>query len=98
MLTTLKNNNICYVGEFGAIKRTDSNNQPIPPDWSKHLAARNYFDRYVVSSAMSRGLIPIYWDNGASDFGIISRYTGAVTGQALSMRSCRELAIRPRPI
>jgi endoglucanase len=71
------------VGEFGAIKRVDENGQPIPVNWSQHLASREYFNRYVVSAAKSRGMVPVYWDNGAPDFGIINRYTGAVSDQGV---------------
>lgn len=65
------------LGEFGAIKRSN------PSDLSLHLASRAYFNKYVVGSAISKGLIPVYWDNGASDFAIFNRSTGAVTDQAL---------------
>jgi hypothetical protein len=65
------------IGEFGAIKRTN------PSDLSRHLASREYFNRYLVSSARGKGMIPVYWDNGASDFGLFNRSSGAATDQGV---------------
>jgi hypothetical protein len=65
------------IGEFGTIKRTN------PADMQVHLASREYFNKYVVSSAKSKGMIPVYWDNGASDFGLFNRSTGAATDQGV---------------
>ena len=65
------------IGEFGTIKRTN------PSDMSVHLASRQYFNKYVVSSAKSKGMIPVYWDNGAADFGLFNRSTGAATDQGV---------------
>lgn len=65
------------IGEYGAIKRTN------PADLSLHLASREYFNRYVTSSARNKGMIPIYWDNGASDFGLFNRNNAAVSDQGV---------------
>ncbi|MFB6456908.1 cellulase family glycosylhydrolase [Chitinophaga sp. Hz27] len=65
------------IGEYGAIKRSN------PADLSLHLASRAYFNKYVTSSAKSKGMVPVYWDNGASDFGIFNRSTAAVSDQAV---------------
>jgi endoglucanase len=65
------------IGEFGAIRRTN------PSNVSLHLASREYFNRYLVSSARSKGMIPVYWDNGASDFGIFNRNTASVSDQGV---------------
>lgn len=65
------------IGEFGAIKRTN------PVDLSLHIASREYFNKYVVSSAVSKGMIPVYWDNGASDFAIFNRNTATVSDQGV---------------
>lgn len=65
------------IGEFGAIKRTN------PSDLSLHLASREYFNKYVTSSAKNKGMVPVYWDNGASDFGIFNRSTAAVSDQGV---------------
>lgn len=65
------------IGEFGAIKRTN------PSDQSTHLASREYFNKYVVGSAVGKGMIPVYWDNGASDFGIFNRSTATVSDQGV---------------
>ncbi|MET3883551.1 endoglucanase [Chitinophagaceae bacterium OAS944] len=61
------------IGEFEAVKRSN------PSDLSTHLASREYFDKYVVSAAKSRGIIPFYWDIG----GLFNRSTGAVTDQGV---------------
>ncbi|MBS0031770.1 cellulase family glycosylhydrolase [Chitinophaga sp. 22321] len=65
------------IGEFGAIKRSN------PSDLSLHLASREYFNKYVTSSAKNKGMIPVYWDNGATDFGLFNRSTAAVTDQGV---------------
>ncbi|WP_343675029.1 cellulase family glycosylhydrolase [Chitinophaga sp.] len=65
------------IGEFGTIKRSD------PADLSLHLASREYFNKYLVNSAKSKGMIPVYWDNGATDFGLFNRSTGAATDQGV---------------
>lgn len=65
------------IGEFGAIKRSN------PSDLSLHLSSRQYYNKYIVSSAMAKGMVPIYWDNGASDFGLFNRSTGAITDQGV---------------
>jgi endoglucanase len=65
------------IGELGAIKRTN------PADMQVHQASRQYFNKYVVSSAKSKGMIPVYWDNGAADFGLFNRSTGAATDQGV---------------
>lgn len=65
------------IGEFGTIKRTS------PAEMQVHQASREYFNKYVVSSAKSKGMVPVYWDNGAPDFGIFNRSTGAATDQGV---------------
>lgn len=65
------------VGEFGAIKRDN------PADMPKHIASRQAFNKYVVSASLSRGMVPVYWDNGAPDFGLFNRSTGAITDQGV---------------
>ena len=65
------------IGEFGVIKRTNPSDMPV------HVASREYFNKYVVSSAKSKGMVPVYWDNGASDFGLFNRSTGAATDQGV---------------
>ncbi|HXP89365.1 MAG TPA: glycoside hydrolase family 5 protein [Fibrobacteria bacterium] len=49
------------IGEFGAVRRdtlTGTQNLTL------HLASRRHFYNYVVSSAVSKGMIPIMWDAG----------------------------------
>ncbi|MVT08183.1 cellulase family glycosylhydrolase [Chitinophaga tropicalis] len=78
MKSKYTNNGIpVLMGEFGTIKRTN------PSDPSLHQASREYFNRYVTGSAIAKGIIPVYWDNGASDFAIFNRNTGAITDQGV---------------
>jgi len=46
------------VGEFGAYKRKLS----YPSDQALHHTSVEYFNKYVVKSALENGLIPYYWD------------------------------------
>jgi aryl-phospho-beta-D-glucosidase BglC (GH1 family) len=64
------------LGEFGAMKRSTLTGA----DLTLHLASRQYYHEYLVSSAIGKGIIPIYWDNGGN-WGIFNRSTGAVTDQ-----------------
>jgi len=59
------------IGEFLAIKRTN------PADLALHLNSRDYYHKYVVSSAKNKGIIIFLWDTEA----VINRNTGAVTDQ-----------------
>ena len=49
------------LGEFQAFKRTGYSDLT-GADFDLHVAARTYYHRYVVNSANSKGLKPIYWD------------------------------------
>ena len=46
------------LGEFGAYKRKLS----LPSDQALHNASVEYFNKYVVKSAIKNGIIPYYWD------------------------------------
>jgi aryl-phospho-beta-D-glucosidase BglC (GH1 family) len=63
------------IGEFAARKRRDSADLT-GTDLNLHLASRTYFHRYVVNSANSKGLKPIYWDIAGTMF---DWSTGAIT-------------------
>jgi hypothetical protein len=63
------------LGEFAAMKRTT------PVDLSLHLASRAYYHKYIVSSAIAKGIIPYYWDHGQNAFALFDRYTGSVIDQ-----------------
>lgn len=59
------------LGEFGAISRTDI------PDAEQY---RTYWNQYVTQAAYSRGVVPVYWDNGVTanhGMGLFDRATGA---------------------
>jgi endoglucanase len=53
-----------------------------------HLASRAYYIQYVGQQAKNYGMVPFYWDNGATGnlgFGIFNRSNGSVFDrQALS--------------
>jgi endoglucanase len=63
------------IGEFGAIKRTTLTGA----DLALHIKSREYYNFYIADAAIRFGLIPIYWDNGANDFAVFNRTTGAVS-------------------
>ncbi|MEO7581084.1 MAG: glycoside hydrolase family 5 protein, partial [Massilia sp.] len=68
------------IGEFGAIRRTTLTGA----DLSLHLNSRAYFLNYVTRKMVANGLVPFYWDEGASGnngFGIINRATNTVSDQ-----------------
>ena len=59
------------LGEFSAISR-------LSVDSSQTY--RSYWDQYITKAAFSRGLVPVYWDAGATGdhtSGLFNRSTGA---------------------
>jgi len=58
-------------GEYAAFRR----NLNPPSDQALHDASIEYFHRYVVNSAVSKGIIPFYWD---VNMGLFNRSTGAI--------------------
>lgn len=64
------------LGEFGAYKRKLS----APSDQDLHNRSVEYFNKYVVKSALSKGLIPYYWDTNK---GLFNRSKGVVLDQGL---------------
>ncbi len=50
------------LGEFSATRRSSLTGDAL----SLHLASRAYFSKYVTKQAKANGLIPFYWDNGAT--------------------------------
>jgi endoglucanase len=68
------------LGEFGAIKRT-GNAELTGANLDLHIAARTYFYKEIVDTANSKGIKPVYWDNGWSGndgFALIDRNSNAV--------------------
>ncbi len=59
------------IGEFMAIKRKLSS----PSDQELHLASVEYFYKYIVKSALDKGIIPFCWDLNKQ---IFERSTGQV--------------------
>ena len=72
------------LGEFGAIRRLTLTDTTLV----HHLASRAYYIQYVGQQAKNYGMVPFYWDNGATGnlgFGIFNRSNGSVFDrQALS--------------
>jgi aryl-phospho-beta-D-glucosidase BglC (GH1 family) len=64
------------IGEFAAGRKRTRQSDLTGTDLSLHLASRTYFHRYVVNSANSKGLKPIYWD---IDKLMFDWSTGAIT-------------------
>ena len=59
------------LGEYGAILRTE---------YDPAGTNRKYWDQYVTRAAFTRGVVPMYWDNGYTanhQFGLFNRSTGA---------------------
>ena len=76
MKTKFVDNGIPVIlGEYAAMKRTT------PADISLHNASRAYYHKYVVSSAIAKGIIPYYWDHGQFAFALFNRSTGAIVDQ-----------------
>ncbi|MCW0484534.1 glycoside hydrolase family 5 protein [Gaoshiqia sediminis] len=59
------------IGEYGAFKRTLNS----PSDQALNSASVEYFNKYVVKTAISNGLIPYYWD---VPMGLFDRRTGKI--------------------
>jgi endoglucanase len=71
------------VGEFGVIKRTGYSDLT-GVDLDLHIASRTYFNKTLVSKANSKGMKPIYWDNGfngTDGFALFDWNTGAVVDE-----------------
>lgn len=67
-----------YLGEYGAVRQKGTE------------AFRSYYMEYVTLAARTYGILPIYWDNGATgtgkeQFGIIDRQTGSIQPYAKDM-------------
>jgi aryl-phospho-beta-D-glucosidase BglC (GH1 family) len=68
------------VGEFAAGKRIEYPDLT-GTELSRHLASRTYFDKQIVDTANSKGLKPIYWDDGwagKDGFALFDRNAAAV--------------------
>lgn len=64
------------LGEFGAIRRSSLTGDYL----TDHLASRAYYFQYVAQQAKNYGLVPFYWDNGATGnlgFGMFNRSDGS---------------------
>jgi aryl-phospho-beta-D-glucosidase BglC (GH1 family) len=64
------------IGEFSAGKRKLSQ----PSDQALHNASVEYYYKYVVKSAVSKGLIPICWD---VPMGLFNRSTGVILDRGI---------------
>lgn len=66
------------LGEYGAILRTSV------ADQQNHIKARNYYLKYITKAAKANGMIPFYWDNGATGnngFGLFNRSNNQIVHQ-----------------
>ena len=52
------------LGEYSAMRRND---QVPASERARHFASRAYWHRYVTAKALDNGVIPFYWDAGATD-------------------------------
>lgn len=62
------------LGEYSAIKRELATQT----EQTAHDASRAYFLEYVTRQARKTGIVPFYWDNGATDFRIFNRQNNSV--------------------
>ncbi len=65
------------LGEFGAIRRNNLTGDQL----ELHLKSRAYYLEYVTRTALANGVIPVYWDNGGSDFALFNRNSNTVSDQ-----------------
>jgi uncharacterized repeat protein (TIGR02543 family) len=68
------------IGEYGVIKRTSLSGQQL----IDHIAARQYYLKYVTAAALTNGIKSFYWDNGVNannGLALFDRSTGAVVDQ-----------------
>lgn len=65
------------LGEYGVFKRT----LLTEAEQSAHEASRLYYLEYVTERARDYGLVPFYWDNGASSSRVFNRNNYTVTDQ-----------------
>jgi len=59
------------IGEFAAFRRKISP----PSDQTVHDVSIEYYHKYIVNSAISKGIIPYYWD---VNMGLFNRSTGVI--------------------
>ena len=59
------------LGEYGVLKRT----LLTEAEQTAHEASRLYYLEYVTERARDYGLVPFYWDNGASSSGFLTEIT-----------------------
>ncbi|MGB8357886.1 MAG: glycoside hydrolase family 5 protein [Bacteroidales bacterium] len=76
MKTTFVDKGIPVIlGEYGAIYRSSLTGGML----TNHVASLNYYLNYVTSKAMQNGMVPFYWDNGATGdngFALFDRANG----------------------
>jgi endoglucanase len=79
------------IGEFAAGKR----NLVQPSDQALSNASVEYYYRYIVKSAISKGLIPICWDTPG---GLFNRNTGALLDKGIVkavMQGAKDASVSP---
>lgn len=64
------------IGEYGAYKRKLSS----PSDQGLHNASVEYYYKYIMKSAISKGIIPFCWDTPG---GLFNRSTGAILDKGI---------------
>ena len=65
------------LGEYGAIRREELENDK--DNLEQHLKSRAYYVEFVTREAKNYGMVPFYWDNGYTDFGIFDRKQNTVS-------------------
>ena len=65
------------LGEYGAIRREELENDK--DNLEQRLKSRAYYVEFVTREAKNYGMVPFYWDNGYTDFGIFDRKQNTVS-------------------
>jgi endoglucanase len=79
------------IGEFAAFRRKLNP----PSDQALHNASIEYYHRYVINSAITKGMIPFYWD---VNMGLYNRTTGATLDHALLNAIMQGAGLQPTSV
>ena len=65
------------LGEYGVMRRRELEEDK--EHYPQHLQSRAYYIEFVTREAKNNGMVPFYWDNGYTDFGIFDRKQNTVS-------------------
>lgn len=79
------------IGEFAACRRKLNP----PSGQALHNASIEYYHRYVVKSAITKGMIPFYWD---VNMGLFNRSTGAILDFGITHAIMQGAGLQPASV